>query len=118
MRFSDLVQDERSFEMSVLNEPVEIVYRPSAYTPVVEDQVQTLMDSRRPGNGLAKMLSNVLIRWDILDDDGNEIEPTFDNLRQLPVPFLTDVVNAIGNDTRVDKETRKNSGGGSLKKGR
>jgi len=117
MRISDMVRDRREITLVVLGEDVHITFRPSAYTPIVEDQVQRFFESARPGNGLARMLSSVLIDWDVLDDNNKPIEITEENLRQLPMEFLTSVSNALAEENRVSREERKNSGGGSLRKG-
>jgi len=114
----DLMQDERYITLEIGEGTVEIHYRPSAFTPVVEDEMQRLIETNRPGNGLARMLAGIVIDWDVLDENGQPLEPTVENLRRLPVAFLTRVTNAINRDSAAEKDDLKNSGAGSRRRGR
>ncbi|KPL70119.1 hypothetical protein ADN00_18940 [Ornatilinea apprima] len=113
IRISDLVQEERTITIMVGDEELSVTYRPKAYTPLVEDQMQSLMESNRPGNGLAQMLSHILINWDVVDENNKPIETTFENIRKFPVALLTLITQEINKDNRAGDEDRKNSGGGS-----
>lgn len=113
IRISDLVQEERTITIMVGDEELSVTYRPKAYTPLVEDQMQSLMESNRPGNGLAQMLSHILIKWDVVDENNKPIETTFENIRKFPVALLTLITQEINKDNRAGDEDRKNSGGGS-----
>jgi hypothetical protein len=117
IRVTDLEKNERETSFTVEEEVVHISYRPSAYTPVVEDRMQQLLETNRPGNGLAKTLSTMLIKWDVLGEDNQPVPITVENLSALPVRFLSQVMGAINKDNSSDQETRKNSGGGSFQKG-
>ncbi|NMC54969.1 MAG: hypothetical protein GYA48_15185 [Chloroflexi bacterium] len=118
IRISDLVQEERTITIMVGDEELSVTYRPKAYTPVVEDQMQSLIESNRPGNGLAQMLSHILISWDVVDETNKPLEMTFENLRKFPVSLLTLITQEINKDNRAGDEDRKNSGGGSRRGGK
>ena len=117
IRLSNLVKDIRTCQVVFGEEQANLTYRPSAYTPLLEDELQETMQENRPGNALAEMLANVLLSWEVLDDDGEEIRPTAEHLAKFPVGFLAEVVKTISEDLGAGEETRKNSGGGSLSKG-
>ena len=46
------------------------------------------------------MLADVLVNWDVLDEDGKPMEPTAELLMDFPVDFLVGVTEAIGEDMR------------------
>lgn len=89
---------------------LEVTYRPSGYTPIVEDEFKGAIESDRSGNAFANLLDGLLIGWDLVDDDGDEIEPTLEFLRTLPNGMLVKISNAIIEDMGSGKNTRKNSG--------
>jgi len=112
----DYNRDEKICEMAVGDERAEVLYRPSAYTPRVESELQSALERNRPSAGMAELLAGVLISWEVLDEEGNEIEPTIENLMELPSVLLGAAVSAISEDIAGDVD-RKNSGGGSRQKG-
>ncbi len=117
IRLSDLQRDERTCTVEFEGESAEVTYRPSAYTPEIEDQLQTAMESNRPSNGIARWLAGIVVHWEVMDENGEEIPPTFENMRRMSSTFLTTVINTITDDIQVRREDRKNSAGGSQRKG-
>jgi hypothetical protein len=117
IRLGDYYRDERIVEMQVGEEKAMLAYRPSAYTPRVESELQSALERNRPSAGMAELLAGVLISWEVLDEEGNEIEPTMDNLMDLPSVLLGAAITAIGEDITGEAD-RKNLGGGSRPKGK
>lgn len=116
IRLSDLEKDHRTCTFSVGEEKAQITYRPSAYTPELESSIMDEMDQTRLGKMLAELLSKILIEWEIVDDQGNMIPPTKENLMKFPVTVLSQIMDTVGSDLQSSGETKKNSGGGSLRK--
>jgi len=116
IKIADLMSDIRTCVVHAGEEEAEVTYRPSAYTPEIEDRLQTAVESRRPSNGIAQWLSGIVIDWDVVDDNGERFPTTIEVMREMPSNFLTAVINAITDDMQSEKETRKNSGAGSPKK--
>jgi hypothetical protein len=115
---SELQKDRKTVTVSVGEETAEVVYRPSAYTPEVEDEFRLALDGGRPSDALARWLASMVTAWELVDENGEQVPPTYEEMRTLPSEFLSLVVTAISEAGRPDKEARKNSGGGSLRKGR
>lgn len=112
----NLKKDVRTCTVEYNGETAQVTYRPSGYTPEVEDRFQTYVQSSRSSNGFAEFLAGILISWDLLDDNGKEFPIELEDLRTLPGRFLTIVVNAITADMQeANDENRKNSGAGSLR---
>lgn len=115
IRLSDLERDERTVVI-VLDEKqdktLSVTYKPSQYTPEVEERAQGLFDSRQPTNAVAQLLASVLVRWDLLDDKDQPIATTLEELKKRPSWFLQLVISEINADLSVDKDAKKNYGGG------
>jgi hypothetical protein len=111
-----LRNDRRETAVEYEGESAQIVYRPSAYTPETEDGLRGAVESGRPARGLATVLSQVLLEWEVVDDDGNLLPVTLELMMQMPNAFLVAISNAVSKDMGVASEDRKNSGGGSLKR--
>lgn len=112
---ADIERDERTCVVTQDEETAEVVYRPSAYTPAIEDALQTAIETNRPASGVARLLSGLLISWDVLGEDGAPLATTPESLRDIPSAFLFKVINAITADMGAG-DGRKNSGGGSSRK--
>lgn len=81
---------------------VDVEYRPGAVTPaLVEDVSKT--DAEMP---LVQFLSALLVKWDILGEDGQPLPVTPATLAELPLEFLRLVRDAILEDLRGPKATR------------
>jgi hypothetical protein len=113
IRLKDLERDVRTCTVEYEGENAEVTYRPSAYTPFVEDKLQAAIESNRPSSGVARLLSSVLVGWEVLGEDGEAISTDSETLSALPSAFLFAVINAITEDMGTGREERKNSGGGS-----
>lgn len=114
----DLVSDERTIEVEWLGETFSITYQPSAYTPSAESIFVSSIKGDLPGNAFAKYLATLLVGWEVLDDDGNEIGHDFETLSQMPTDFLSYLFSRITDDMIAGREDRKNSGAGSPKRAR
>lgn len=68
---------------------------------------QTIELLNNPGTSLpamARMLSEVLIKWEVVDDDGTVLPITKDTLMEFPVDFLSALGGAITDAVKVPKE--------------
>lgn len=100
VRLSHLARDKRTCTVAVGDESVTVVYRPSAITPELEDQLREYAADQRGGAALVALLAQCLVEWDVLDDTGTPLQPTTENLRRLPIAFLGQVVQALMEDLR------------------
>lgn len=100
MRVGQLVKDVRTVEIPIDGEPLSVTYRPSAITPATESAMMDEVDGSRAGSGLCKLLSKVLVGWDLVGDDDKPYPTTEAALRKLPIAFLGLVVQGITGDMR------------------
>lgn len=117
INLAELQNDERTCEVTYEGQTAQVTYRPSAYTPALEDALQTALESGRPSSGIARLLEGVLLRWELLDENGEELPTTYEVMRELPSAFLVKVINTVTADMQAGREDRKNSGDGSRRKG-
>jgi hypothetical protein len=108
-----LTRDTHTITVEWEGETAEIVYRPSRYTPELEDTHFQAIREGVPSVGLARMLAGVLVSWEIVDDNGEPLPTDFETLSRLSTDFLDAVRDAIRADFRVGREDRKNSAAGS-----
>lgn len=118
--FNDLTRDERTIvvvlkENGFDGEEVEITYRPSVYTPRQESRTAKMMKDNIPLSALAESLAETLVRWDVLDVNGKEINVSLDEMNKTPGWFLITISEAIGADMQARREEIKNLEGGSLR---
>ena len=72
-----------------------VTYRP--YNAEKEEVFAEAPDARRV-DALAKLLSELIIDWDLVGDSSEKMPITFEVLRPLPFGFLLAVFQAISND--------------------
>lgn len=94
MRISDLKNDVRSFVFEYNGTEVKLQYKPSAWTPQVEDELRNSETSDK----MLEVLSEVISTWDVTEDDGQIFEPSPENLRTLPSAFVVTLIQKIWED--------------------
>jgi hypothetical protein len=92
-----------------------VEYRPSAYTPEFEMKAQGSIDAK-DRDALGKMLVDILIDWDLFEDEAQKVKVpiTVERLRTLPMIVLAPVLEAIGGDLSPNRKSAVASGAGSM----
>jgi hypothetical protein len=100
-----------SFDWIVQNETLHVTFRPNAYTPALEGELEKISETDFQAKGLVRVLvgtddlPGLLVDLEgIVTADGSKYEPTAENLATLPVPFLRDLVEQIQEHTRPGSE--------------
>jgi len=94
---------------------LKVEYRPSAYTPEFEMKVQGGIDAK-DRDALGKMLVDILLDWDLYEDEAQKVKVpiTVERLRSLPMLVLGPVLEAIGEDLSPNRKSAVPSGAGSM----
>ncbi len=116
IRISHLSKDRRSIVIPVGDEALNIVYRPGGLTPETEDRLHELTEEQRGGAALVAFLRDLIVSWDLLDDQGKPLPVDETTLRLLPTGFLSMMVQTIVDDMRPNLMSAGTSGAGSLQK--
>lgn len=117
VKLSDLLKNERTIKVDIQGTDLTVTYRPSSITPETQDVFYAMMEKQRSGLALAEILTQRVVAWDLTDDEGEEIEISFDELKTIPVDVLAFVSNAILADMEADADDQKNLGDGSRRAG-
>lgn len=95
MKFSEIVKKERTVEVTFDGEIVRVTYLAHVITPAfLAEQLKTV-----------EIIQRAVVRWDIVDDDGNQIPPA-EIAERLPTDFLVEVLAAITKDMRVGDDEK------------
>jgi len=110
MRLTKVLEQTRTIEVEFSGETVEVEYFMNVITPGLLKELQEY-GKEAPLHQLEAMVK----KWDVVDDEGEEIRPTQENLPKFPLGFLIVVLQQIDQDMEGwGKEEKKGSGGGSL----
>jgi len=118
IRISELTRDERTIQVPVGKEQVNITYRPGGFTPETEDRLHQHEEDQRGGAALVELLEGCLVRWDLEGEDGQPMPIDGAVLRTLPIRFLAQAVKAIAEDMNPNAESAEISGAISSRKAR
>lgn len=106
IKLTDLKNRTRKIQVEFQGETLEVEYRINVVTPEFLHRLDTLAKENITDN-LPYQICEAVERWDLVDDDGEELAPTMELLRSLSTEFLTTVIRAIQNDMEVDAAQKK-----------
>lgn len=98
-------------EFKVEKHDLTVKYRPGVLTAASQDTVMDLMEDKRELPAFAKLLSGIIVTWDLTGDDDLPYPTDEAALRELPGHFLADVVNAFFEQQRPNDKKSKTSEG-------
>lgn len=101
MKLSSLKNKTRKTQVTIDGESAEIEYRVHALTVDFLVEIKELGDLE----SIVAQVERVVARWDVLDDNGNEILTTREAIlaNKIPMDFLTAVLVAVTEDLRAEK---------------
>lgn len=125
---TELLGDVGESDIDVGIGKVHVWYRPSAYTPDLEEAFHKKIDEQHYSASVVQLLAGyekpaaevgadnlrvpgLLIRWDMLrgDGSGDTIPCTVEELGILPTTFLRKVMDQVLKDMRPNAESDVNS---------
>lgn len=99
IKLSDLTKQTRVIQVDVgANEPLEVEYRIQAYTPEIESEIANA--EQRPAATLARILSMLVVRWSLVDDNDAMYPLDEKSTAKLPLPLMLAVFSKIAEDMR------------------
>lgn len=100
VKFSELAKGVRSVVAEWEGESVKVQYRPGANSAAFAIALQEAMEGSASGGtrAIVDSLANMMIGWDVVDDDGKPMPISADDLLAYPVGFLSAILNAIAED--------------------
>lgn len=102
IKLSDLTKQTRTIRVDVgAGEPLEVEYRVQAYTPEIESEIANA--DQRPAGTLARILSKLVVRWSLVDDDSNMYPLDEKSAARLPLSLMLAVFSKIAEDMRPNQ---------------
>jgi len=119
LKLSDVRREERTATIDFGYGELTVTYRPNVYTPAMVSEmaaVDTDSDNaaiRSQNQSFIRQMTELLVSWDLIDDDGEvvPIDATDDAFLSVPFPIFRAVMVHIGEDNRPGK-ARSSSGAG------
>lgn len=105
MRLSDLTKKTRTITVSLSDESATVEYRLHAVTPGF---LQELRKEHDDVLSVVRQVEQVVLHWDVVDDDGKEIPATSKAILEhaIPLEFLTLVLNSITEDMQAGRNEK------------
>lgn len=113
IRVSALTADRRTVKVSFGDDALTLTYRPSAVNAVQEARE---LEDREKGQHLmaqARSLAEIVVSWDLQDDDGQPLPVSADVLAPLGLDFTSKVTRAILDDLLPNRTPPATSSNGS-----
>lgn len=113
IRLSALTADRRHITIPFGDDTMALSYRPSAVNAVQEARE---LEERAAGRHLmaqARSLAEIIISWDVLDDDGQALPVSAEVVAQLGLDVVSKITRAILGDLLPNQTTVAESRNGS-----
>lgn len=114
MRLSAAVSKANTIEVEFDNEEtLKVEYRPASYTPAqlskmrAESEAAAENDEDAALSRMVDTMLQLLVSWDLTEDDGTEIPLTREALQHVPLNLFNEVISAVGEDQQAGKARRK-----------
>lgn len=107
IKFSELQKDERKLTVPWAGDEIIIRYRPSEWTPEIEDDLRAEQGS----SAVLGVMSKLILEWDVLEDDDVPVALEIDRLKKFPSAFLLHLMFKIWEDMAPGEVKRPYVGG-------
>lgn len=74
---------------------LNIVYAPSSYTVA---ELEELQAAERDVSRVVKSIQDLVLEWDLTDDDGTPIPLDSESLRNVPTNIFMHIIKAVNED--------------------
>lgn len=107
IRLSDLAAQRRDLDVEFDGEVVKVVYQPGKMTMQMQQRAnQAMQMPAEEGNReLAQILSDLVIAWDVLEDEGKALPVNPETVSMMPLRFVTVLTRAIFADISPNART-------------
>ncbi|MGH2520157.1 MAG: hypothetical protein ACRDF8_10165 [Chloroflexota bacterium] len=118
LKISDLAKSRRELALDYEVEPshietLNLTYTTSWLTAAKEAEMREMATAGgRNAESLARVLSDMLVDWDVIGEKGKPYPTNFEHLAVLSIEFLAFVLAGINQDLRPNPQTGGSSAGG------
>ena len=108
IQLSQLKANTRTVVVAYYDDTVTVRYQPSVLTPNREAAIKAAA-SDNDNTAMLEAISEMVLEWDVLGDEGKPLPRTVDVLRELPNAFLTAIFQSIGEDMAPKARSARSS---------
>lgn len=94
LNLGNIKNDKRTLNINTMWGDCEVTYKPSALTPTIEDELRAADDTRV----LIDVLCDMLMAWDVVDEDGQPLPLTPEVLSTIPNALLGAIMQGCRED--------------------
>ena len=92
-------QDTKRITVTIGAHQLTVTYRQHAYTPEIEEAFATARELQRQSHALFWLARELIVEWDLLDDDRRPLPLDPEHLRKVPLDIFEAIFAAIRQDT-------------------
>ena len=96
MKLSKLAEKTRTVQVQFEGETADVVYRVAELTPAFTEWLQEEGLTRR--GSLYEALEKLVISWDIVDDNDQQLAVTVEGMKPIPSALLRAILYAVTRD--------------------
>lgn len=110
MKLATIENDAVDVAVSYKGETLHVTYNAAAYTSKLEESLRRPEEETSQSRILARLLSRLLVKWDLVDAKDKPVKTDEETLAGLPIKFLSAVAKGITEDTSPNSTTTADSG--------
>lgn len=107
IRLSELAAQRRELDVQFDGDVVKVVYLPGKMTMQMQQRANDAMQmpADQGNRELAQILSDLVVEWDVLEDEGKALPVTPDTISLLPLRFVTLLTKSLFADISPNAKT-------------
>jgi len=95
-KLSKFTESTRKIAVKIEDETINLTVKPSAWTLELEAlQLEPVASGEDAKKRITNMFMQIVIAWDITDEDGEPLPITYDNLVQFPSYLLVAIMEEV-----------------------
>lgn len=98
MKFADLINRTSTVSISYREQTINLIIFSEKLTPNYKASLLKLAEQNEDHEVEVQMLADLIQSWDITDEEGQPIKPTYEFLLGCPLPFLSELGKAVLNE--------------------
>jgi hypothetical protein len=104
IHIEDLKKETRKIEIQHGEDTLHVEYRLNAANPLFLRELKTIEDT---DENLTRQLQELVVHWDLLDENGQEVTPTVELIASIRREFWQEIIGQIVLDMRGPADEKK-----------
>jgi hypothetical protein len=95
MKFTDLLKRTSTLTVTYRDQPVNLIIFTEKLTPTYREKLSKMSEENKDHDVEVQIIADLIQSWDVLGDDDQPIQATYEFLQLCPYAFLTEIGQAI-----------------------